>query len=180
MLGVVTRTGSAVAVALRGQAGAPEFLGRWELDLAPGQLPAQPYHAAAGMPARDAHVLIEEASRAAEDAAAAGLRTLGAMLPAAVTAVTVAVVVKPYSLPDDLVTLLRSHPRQHAGEGVLYREAVLGAARRREWTAVAVDQASLPAAAAIVAMIGQAAGRPWRGIEKDACRAALTQLPVRA
>jgi len=179
VLGVVTRTGSAVAVALRGQPGAPVFVGRWELDLAPGELPVQPYHAAAGLPAPDAYALIDEASRAAEDAAAAGLDTVGAMLPAALT-VTVAVVVKPYSLPDDLVTLLRSHPRQHAGEGVMYREAVLGAARRRAWMAVAVDQASLPAAAQVVAMIGQAAGRPWRGIEKDACRAALTQLPVRA
>jgi hypothetical protein len=172
---VVTRTGSAVAVALRGRPDAPVFLGRWELDLAPGPLPVQPYHEAAGLPAPQAHALIDAASRAAEDAAAGGLERAVAMLPAAVT-VTVAVVVKPYSLPDDLVTLLRSHPRQHAGEGVLYREAVLGAARRLAWTAVAVDQAALPAAAQVVAMIGQAAGRPWRGIEKDACRAALTQL----
>jgi hypothetical protein len=65
----------------------------------------------------------------------------------------------------------------HAAEGMLYREAVLEAARRCGWAAHAVDQSALPAAALELGAIGRVAGRPWRKIEKDATRAAITLLP---
>jgi hypothetical protein len=59
---------------------------------------------------------------------------------------------------------------------VLYREAVLGAARRCGLAAHAADMSLLPAAEQLLGVIGPAAGRPWRRIEKDAARAALTRL----
>jgi hypothetical protein len=64
----------------------------------------------------------------------------------------------------------------HAAEGALYREAVLAAARRRGWASVAVDGTSLRSGEPLLGRIGAAAGRPWRRIEKDATRAALTLL----
>ena len=75
---------------------------------------------------------------------------------------------------------MRSHAWMHAAEGVLYREAVLGAARRCGWAAYAADMSLLPAAEQLLGPIGRAAGRPWRRIEKDAARAAMTLLAAAA
>jgi len=81
------------------------------------------------------------------------------------------------SLPGSVADVLRSHAWMHAAEGVLYREAVLAAARRNGWPAHAVEESGLPDAGAALAALGAAAGRPWRRYEKDAARAALTLLP---
>jgi hypothetical protein len=178
VIGAVTRTGSAVAVALSGTAAAPRFLARREIELVPQGLPAQPYHVAADMGLAAAGELIARVEAAAENAAAAGLRALaGTGLagtgPAGVV-LAVAVVVKPVSVPGDLAGILRSHAWMHAAEGLLYRQAVLAAATACGWTARAVEQSALPAAEQAVNALREAAGRPWRRIEKDAARAALT------
>jgi len=85
-------------------------------------------------------------------------------------------VVKAVSVPGSVATVLRSHAWMHAAEGVLYRDAVLAAARRCGLRAHAVDAATLPEADDILRDLGRDAGRPWRRIEKDAARAALTLL----
>ena len=175
MIGVVSRTGSAVAVALGGSAAAPLFLARQEIDLVPPGLPAQPYHVAATLDLADAGELIAQVERAAEGAAAAGLRAL-ASAAAVVAPHAVAVVVKPAAVPDHLAGVLRSHAWMHAAEGVLYRQAFLAAASVCGWPAHAVEEAALPAAGQVLDELGQAAGRPWRRAEKDAARAALTVM----
>ena len=175
VIGVMAKTGSAVAIALSGTAAAPAFRARREIELVPPGLDAQPYHAAASMDLAAAGELIAQTESAAEKAAAAGLRSVAAALPA--TAVrAVAVVVKAVSLPGDLAGILRSHPRMHAAEGVLYREAVLAAVTECGWTARAVEQSALPVAEQAINALGPVAGPPWRRIEKDAARAALTLL----
>jgi hypothetical protein len=175
VIGLVTRTGSAVAVALSGVADAPRFRGRQEIGLIPPDLAAQPYHAAAGLDLAAARQLIGETGRAAEDAAAAGLRALADTLPpGAVCAVAVAV--KAVSVPDHLAHVLRSHAWMHAAEGILYRQAALAGAQRCGWTAHAVEASALPPAEQVLTMLGQAVGRPWRRMEKDAARAAITLL----
>ena len=151
MIGVMARTGSAVAVALGGTAAAPRFLARREIGLVPEGLTAQPYHAAAG------------------------LRALADLVQAR-TVRTVAVVVKAVAVPGNLAGILRSHAWMHAAEGVLYRQAVLAAATECGWPARAVEQSALPAAEQVLGALGRAAGRPWRRLEKDAARAALAQL----
>ena len=175
VVGVVTRTGSAVAIALSGAAAAPVFLGRSEFELVPPGLVTQPYHAAADMDPGAAARMIAEVERAAEQAAAAGLRALAGTLPAG-PITGVAVVVKAVSVPGNLADILRSHAWMHAAEGQLYRQAVLAAAAEGGWTAHAADQPALPAIEPTVAELGRAAGRPWRRIEKDAARAAITLL----
>ena len=175
MIGVVTRTGSAVAVALGGSAAVPRFLARHEIELVPPGLPAQPYHAAAALDLSEAEQLIAQVERAAEEAAAAGLRALAAAAAAGAPP-AVAVVVKPAAVPDHLAGVLRSHAWMHAAEGVLYRQAVLAAASGCGWPAHAVEQSALPAAEQALGELGQAAGRPWRRAEKDATRAALTLM----
>jgi len=90
----------------------------------------------------------------------------------------VAVVVKAISVPGQLAAILRSHAWMHAAEGALYRQAVLAAATECGWAAHAVEQSALPAAEQALTALGQVAGRPWRRLEKDAARAALTLLPA--
>ena len=175
VVGVVTRTGSAVAVTLGGSAAVPRFLGRREFELVPAGLPAQPYHAAADMDLARAAQMIARVERAAEQAAAAGLRALADVVQAAPRAV--AVVVKPAAVPEELAGVLRSHAWMHAAEGLLYREAVLAAVSSCGWTAHAVQQSALPAAEHALVELGQVAGRPWRRAEKDAARAAMTLIP---
>jgi hypothetical protein len=81
VIGVMARTGSAVAVALSGTAAAPRFRARREIELVPPGLGAQPYHAAASMDLIDAGELIAQTESAAEKAAAAGLRTVARPVP---------------------------------------------------------------------------------------------------
>jgi hypothetical protein len=175
VIGVVARTGSAVAVALSGPADTPRFRARREFGLARPGLAAQPYHAAAGLDLAAAARLIGQVGRGAEEAAAAGLRSVADLLPASAST-EVAVLVKAVSVPDRLPDILRSHAWMHAAEGVLYRQAVLAAAQECGWTPRAVERSSLPPPAPVLAVLGRSAGRPWRQIEKDAARAALAIL----
>jgi hypothetical protein len=178
-IGVVTRTGWAVVVVLSGRGSAPSLLDRREVGLRGAGIPVQPYHAAAGLPADAAQELIGRAERGAEQALAESFRGIAAELPGGVVVCGVAVVVKHIVLPTDTAEVLRSHPRMHAAEGVLYREAALAAASRCGYTAHAVPEPELPEVPGILGELGRAAGRPWRRIEKDAARAAITLLDER-
>ncbi len=142
----------------------------------PATLPAQPYHAAAGLELPVAEEMIADVEQAAEDAAMAGLDAMASGLPDSSAIAGVAVMVKAISLPGSLAEVMRSHAWLHAAEGVLYREAVLAAARRCGWPAHAAEMSALPAAELRLAAIGLAAGRPWRRIEKDAARTAIIML----
>jgi len=172
-LGAVTRTGSAVILAVRPGADGPSFAGRWEITLVPDGMPDQPFHAAAAEPHR-AGRLVSDVEQAAERAAVAALTEAAHGRPV----LGIAVLVKPVSAPSDIDAVLRSHAWMHAAEGALYREAVLSAGRQLGWVVHAVDAATLRAQDELVAAIGAAAGRPWRRAEKDAVRAALTLLPL--
>jgi hypothetical protein len=63
-------------VALSGPADAPRFRARWEFALTSPGLAVQPYHAAAGLDLAAAEQLIGQVGRGAEQAAAAGLRSV--------------------------------------------------------------------------------------------------------
>ena len=158
VIGVVAKTGSAVAVALSGTAAAPQFAGRRGFELVPPGVAAQPYHAAAGLDMAAAGQLIAQVESAAEQAAAAGLRALAATRPPGRVR-AVAVVVKAVSVLGDLAGILRSHAWMHAAEGVLYRQAVLAGAAGCGWTAHAVEQSALPAAEQVVNAFSRVAGR---------------------
>lgn len=170
--GAVTRTGSAVILAVRAGASGPSFVGRWQITLVPDGVPDQPYHAAAAEPGNAAR-LVSEVEQAVEQAAVAALTEAAHGRPV----LGIAVVVKPVSAPSDIAAVLRSHAWMHAAEGALYREGVLSAGRQLGWVVRAVDAATLRAEDELVAAIGATVGRPWRRAEKDATRAALTLLP---
>jgi hypothetical protein len=174
--GAVTRTGAVTLIAVCGTRAWPVFAGRWEALLMPGDLPAQPYHAAAELATEAAESVIRRGEAAAEEAALDALRSAVADLPRTAAIIGVAVAVKAVSVPGTVAAVLRSHAWMHAAEGVLYRDAMLAAARRGGWAAHAVDAPALPPADEVITGLGAAAGRPWRRVEKDAARAALTLL----
>lgn len=175
VLGVSTRTGSAVIIALVGTRHRPDFAGRWNVRLIPPEVERAAYHAAADLTVTQADELIRRTEQAAEAGGVAALQAAEASLQAGeVTAV--AVVVKAVSVPASTAQVLKSHAWMHAAEGVLYREAMLAAARKLGWTAHAVDSAGLTDLHRELTAIGRAAGRPWRRLEKDAAAAALPLL----
>lgn len=49
VIGVMARTGSAIAIALSGTTAAPQYRARRDIELVPPGLVTQPYHAAAGL-----------------------------------------------------------------------------------------------------------------------------------
>jgi len=174
VFGVSTRTGSAVIIALcsRHQ---PAFAGRWDVALTSPDVERQAYHVAADLTLTEADELVKQTEQAAEAGGVAALRAAEASLQAG-NLVAVAVVVKAVSVPSTTAQVLRSHTWMHAAEGVLYREAMLAAARKCGWTAHAIDSAVLTDPHRELDAIGRAAGRPWRRIEKDAAAAALHVL----
>jgi hypothetical protein len=175
VLGISTRTGSAIIIALAGTRHRPGFAGRWDVRLIRPEMEREAYHAAADLTATEADELIKQTEQAAEAGGLAALHAAQASL-ATRAVVAVAVAVKAVSVPASTAQVLRSHAWMHAAEGVLYREAMLAAARKGGWTAHAVDAAVLTDLHQELTAIGRAAGRPWRRIEKDAAAAALHVL----
>lgn len=173
--GVSARTGSAVIIGLTGTRHRPRFAGRWDVPLIPPTVERAAYHAAAALTMAEADKLVHRTEQAAEAGAVAALSDAEASLQAG-EVVAVAVVVKAVSVPANTAQVLKSHAWMHAAEGILYREAVLAAARKRGWAAHAVDSAGLTELHPELAAIGRTAGRPWRRIEKDAAAAALQLL----
>jgi len=74
-------------------------------------------------------------------------------------------------VPDHLAQVLRSDAWMHAAGGIFCRQAVRAGARAR-----AAGASALLPAEQVLAVPGQAAGRPWRRMDKDAARAAITML----
>src|SRR5215469_9639137 len=68
VLGVCTRTGSAVIIALAGTRYRPGFAGRWDVRLIPPEVERQAYHAAADLALTEADELVRQAEQAAQAA----------------------------------------------------------------------------------------------------------------
>jgi hypothetical protein len=171
-LGLCSRTGSAVAVAVDGDT----LVGRWALDLTEGRTPDQVYHVAAGMPLAEAEAVVRRAIDTVTEVAACRLRELQAAVG---TVTVVGVVVGDHSVPESIAAILASHTLMHAAEGQLYRDALLDAVALvgLRGIGLARGQAAHGLAgelAGAVRLLGTAAGPPWRKEHKLAAAAALT------
>lgn len=177
-LGFFSRTGSAVAVALSGGHGADPgwVVKRWTVDLTDPDTPWQLFHAAAELPLEPAETLVRTGVAAVTEVAT---RRVGQLFAELGTVVAVGVVTGDNPVTGSTAQILASHPRMHAAEGQLYRDALLDAAtacgrpgyglpRRRAGALLAGELA------ATVAAVGAVAGRPWRKEHKLAAVAALS------
>jgi hypothetical protein len=171
-LGVAPRSSSALVVALTGPADV-RLLGRTHVDLVGDDLPAQAYHAAAGLPLPEAERLVQR--WAAEALASVEACFTELMEGRRVVAVGIAAAVRPVPALD---AVLRSHPLLHLAEGQLAREAVHEAATRAGLPVHYLDPKGRhdPAAVERTVALGRTAGPPWRKEHRMAALAALCAL----
>jgi hypothetical protein len=171
-VGLCSRTGSAVAVAVDGGA----LLGRWVLDLTEDRVPGQVWHVAAGLPVPEAAALVR---RTVDTVTEVATRRLREVLAEVGPVEAVGVVVGDFPVPESVAAVLASHTLMHAAEGQLYRDALLDAAAALGQRGVGLSRkraAALLAGelAGTVRALGAAAGPPWRKEHKLAAVAALT------
>jgi hypothetical protein len=176
IIGIKTRTGRAVAIALS----APlEFVCREELTLC-DDATKQPYHDVMELPWNESVNAVKPAVATIEKIAARELRRLIAAMEKRGYEVESVGVVGP---PDrQLERLGNPHIRAHAAEGVLFRAVVEKAAKANRLESKAfVDPAKELSAAQKkrIADMREIAGPPWRAEEKSAAMAALVILTQR-
>jgi len=182
-LGLRPHSGWAAAVLA---AAGPTVLARDRLVLADVPPPAQPYHAAAGLPLAAATALVQDATRSAYELAAAAV----AGLVRTHQVVAVAVVAGAGSVREDLPLerALAAHAMLHAAEGELYRDALADAADALGLPVTLVAPRETPALGrrllgcddaelrVRLTELGKPLGRPWTRDHKDALVAALAAL----
>jgi hypothetical protein len=177
-LGLYSRTGSAVAVALDDGAA---LVGRWALDLTEDRVPRQAYHVAADLPPAEAEALVR---RCIDTVTRVAARRLAGIVAEVGPVDAVGVVVGDRPVPDSVAVIVAAHPLMHAAEGQLYRDALLDAAAALGIPAVGLarQEATARLAGALagrVRALGAAAGPPWRKEQKLAVAAAVAAVPVR-
>src|SRR5688572_1444502 len=188
-VGCSDHSGWAVLVSVVGQPANPVVVDRCRVTLHDDRRPRQPYHAVADRPLDEAGPVIAEVESAALAGARAAIEALVAELAETGHRVAaVGVAAGTTALPDSLPAILGSHPRLHAAEGELYREAVadaaadLGLAVARFPTKRASDEAATAVGLTADAwserlkQIGRHLGPPWQNDHRDATSAAVLAL----
>jgi hypothetical protein len=185
-IGFRNHTGWAVAVAVSAE---PLVRDRRRIELCDPALPWQAFHAASGLPIEEARQVVARVERSAAEAAERELLGLVQELGGQGHRIrSVAIPVTTSPVPQELSTVLGSHPLLHAAEGQLYREALAEAAQAAGLPMVRFTIKDLVADAAaalgcspttvreIIAKLGQGLGAPWAKDQKDAATAALLAL----
>ena len=172
-IGFRTKTGKAVAIALNT---APEFIGRWNVDLYDPKLPPEgPHHEVLELPWPEALDAVRKYEAVIENVAAKQLREiLDELQSRAIRVRAIGVVGSP---DRNLEKIGNRHIRAHAAEGALFRHAVEVGASRCGLDCRVFSDRQLPSAPdEALASIGRAAGRPWRADERAAAAAAWVVL----
>jgi hypothetical protein len=184
-IGLKSKTGRAIAVALSEPAASPEFILREEVLLSDSRRPAtmQPYHEVMELPWSDGLVAVQPAIEAIEEIATASLAALIEKLATQGCRVTAVAVVGPAD--RRLERIGNPHIRAHAAEGVLFRRVLEVAAkanrcRSRSFVDPAAELKVPPnKVKRVIAALGKSAGSPWRSEEKSAAMAAWALLSQR-
>jgi hypothetical protein len=171
-LGVVPRSSTALVVALTAPPDV-RLLARTRVDLVGDDLPAQAYHAGAGLPLPQAERILQRWT----DEATASVRACIAELARDSGAVAVGIAAVVRHVPA-LDVVLRSHPLLHLAEGQLSREVIAEAAAQVGLPVHYLDPKGLhdPSAVERTVTLGRAAGPPWRKEHRMAALAALRAL----
>jgi hypothetical protein len=182
-IGFRLHTGWAMLVAVDAGEEGLRVLHRCRVELLPPGRGRFVYHEAAELPLPDAERLIESVRRIASDTARTAIRS--AITNLEVTGACIAT--GSASVRDDLVAILRTHPRIHAAEGALYAGVIASACehsgiplitvRERDvWSRASVDagMSEVDLRAGIEA-VRKALGPPWTVDHKIATAAALVR-----
>lgn len=152
----------------------------------------QPYHAAEGLQADEASNLVKRGIDAALQNAVREMRAALQREYRRQNEVKACAVLVGSAMPEwSVAQILAVHFRMHQAEGVLFREALLRAAKECELKSVEIPEKQLLAyaehklkisAAELtkqIASLGKAIGPPWGKDQKDAALAALVALSSR-
>lgn len=194
IVGVAEQANRAVLVTLGPDA---RLLDRRTLTLTPSGTPTHPHHhegswavgrylgtpGARAMPLAEAVALVHRVQALAEEGAQAGLEALARQVGAPIGTLTVRTCPE---LPPTVEQRILDPRAQTYADSVMYRQALVTAARARGWRVLEYDPAqvsppAVPAAgevdlAARLQELGRAAGPPWQAPHKLAAAAALRAL----
>jgi hypothetical protein len=178
-------------VVIGGDPNSPEVIDRRRLELADPAVPGfpQPYHAAEGLPLKQAEKLIGKCVAAAGRLARAALVDVVADLThSGFKPVGCGLLLSSGRLPGTLAAILASHALIHSAEGELFRDALAEASGHCKLPLTTVKERDLfDRAAAVldlplddiqvhVAEMKRYVGPPWRQDEKFAALAAWLAL----
>jgi len=162
---------------------------RCQVELVADQWAKQPYHAAKGLKPAAARDVVQRGIDAAQRIAAREMRGLISREEARGNEVTACAVLVGASTPAwSTEEILAVHFRMHQAEGVLFRDALVGATQACGLRLVVIPQKQLTRQAASllattvshleeqIARLGKPIGPPWGKDQKDAALAALVAL----
>lgn len=165
---------------------------RSRVELVEEEWARQPYHAAEELQADEARDLVQRGVKAAHRNAVREMRAALQRESRRENEVKACAVLVGNAMPEWTVAqILAVHFRMHQAEGVLFREALLHAAKECQLKAVEIPEKELIAhaerelktsAAEIgkqIASLGKAIGPPWGKDQKDAALAAMIALKSR-
>ena len=188
--GLKAHSGWAALVALGRRDGELVVVDRRRVELVEEEWAKQPYHAAEELAAEAARKLVK---RGIDAAFRIALRELRAALKSELARrneVVACAVLVGNAMPEwNVEQILAVHFRMHQAEGVLFRNALVYAAKEcgvkvvevpeKTLTTYAEEALALPSAklSQTLSALGKQAGPPWGRDQKDAALAAMIALP---
>lgn len=190
-LGFKLHTGWAALVAVSGHPGKIQLLLRRRIELLPADssIPRFVYHEASELPLKQATELVKRAAQASASAANLAVNeALSELVSRGVQVEICGVLSSSRSAPDDLPTILRSHPSIHTAEGALFQNALISACESRKLPVVLAREREVWASAAAALGVPELAlrkevdamrnvlGPPWTADHKASTAVALLAL----
>jgi len=177
-------------VAVSGSPGKIQVLLRHRIDLLPADaIPRFVYHQASEQPIAKAKELVERATKVAADAAVGAIeQMLQDIRSRGATVKACGMLSGSTSVPNDLGTVLRSHPLIHAAEGKLFQDAIVSACKHCGLRMVLATEREVWSGAAKALDITETGlhkevddlrktvGAPWGADQKSASAVALLAL----
>lgn len=190
--GMKAHSGWAALVVLGKQGDGFVVVDRRRIELVKNEWAKQPYHAAEGLQPQAARDLVERGIDAAHENAVREMKATVQRESERKNEVKACGVLVGSPMPDwSVAEILAVHFRMHKAEGVLFRDALIHAAKdcklkaleipEKEIMAHAEHKLKIPALelSKQLSAIGKAAGPPWGKDQKDAALAAMVAFAVR-
>jgi len=191
VFGLKAHSGWAALVALGKSGRNYEIVARRRVELIDEEWAKQPYHAAEELPTTEARDLVKRGIQSAHKIAARELRVAVKQQRELGNDVAGCAVLIGNPMPDWTVDqILAVHFRMHQAEGVLFREALVEAAKSCDLDVITVPEKTIlqeaerrlrkPAADLNQTLkeLGKSAGPPWGKDQKDATLAARIMLSL--
>lgn len=186
VFGLKAHSGWAALVALGNNGDGFTVVDRSRLELVEEEWAKQPYHAAEELEPKKARDVVKRGIEAAHRIARRELKAALKRERDRGNKVVACAVLVGNPMPDwSVEQILAVHFRMHQAEGVLFRDALIAAAKANELKLVTVPEKTLlqeaeqlldtPASDLLktVSALGKSAGPPWGKDQKDAALAAL-------